>query len=91
MNDAEILDYVKFNLGLTTDLRDKYLLQIIKGARAELKESGIDPEGQSDSYIDNYDNYLADYAAYMYRNRGGEAELPRHLLFRRRNLIISHV
>lgn len=91
MTNEEILEIVKFNLGITLDGRDPYLLSIIRGARAELKQSGISPDGQTKAYKANYDMYLADYCSYLYRNRGGEGALPRHLQFRRHNLIMSHV
>lgn len=90
MTDREILEYVKFNLGLSTDIRDPYLEQIIRGAKGELKRSGIDPEGQDEDYKLHYDMYLVDYSAWLYRNRGGEGSLPEHLAFKRRNLIVGH-
>lgn len=90
MDDNAILELVKFNLGLTTDVRDKYLLQIIKSTRSQLKQSGIDPEGQSEDYCNEYYYYLSDEAAWLYRNRGGEIALSEGLRFRRNNLIIGH-
>lgn len=84
-----VLLLTKFNIGLTTDLRDEYLKSIINSAVGELKKSGIDPEGQSEDYFAEYTMYVADYSAWLYRNRGGEQELPRHLRFRRHNLILG--
>lgn len=91
MDNTEILKITKYSLGLTTDVRDEYLLHIIEGARGELKNSGIDPEGQTESYTYEYNLYLAEYSAWLYRSRGGEVALPRHLQFRRHNLIIGHI
>lgn len=90
MTDEQILEIVKYNLGLSTDVRDPYLLQIIKSARGELKRSGIDPSGQNDDYGLHYDMYLADYSAWLYRERGGATTLPKYLSFRRNNLIVDH-
>lgn len=90
MTDNEILELVKFNLGISTDVRDKYLLQIIKSTRSQLKNSGIDPEGQSTDYCNEYDLYLHDEVCWLYRNRGGELALAPGLRFRRNNLILGH-
>lgn len=90
MDKDTILEFVKYNLGLNTTVRDKYLSQIIEGAIAELKNSGINPDGQDESYIKEYETYLIDYSSWLYRNRGGETSLPRHLIFKRRNLQIGH-
>lgn len=90
MDDNDILRFVKANLGLTSEVRDEYLLQIIKGAKGELKGSGVTGEGQSEDYINEYEEYLVDYVSWMYRNRGGEEPLPRHLRFRRNNLILRY-
>ena len=90
MTDNEILELVKFNLGISTDVRDKYLLQIIKSTRSQLKNSGIDPEGQTDDYCNEYFYYLSDEVCWLYRNRGGEIKLSPGLRFRRNNLILGH-
>ena len=90
MSDEEILQIVKFKAGLTLDVRDTYILSIIKGARAELANSGIYPEGQDENYKAEYEMYLVDYAYWLYSTKG-ESALPRHLQFRRHNLIVGHV
>lgn len=90
MTDEQILELVKFNLGISTSVRDTYLLQIIKSTRSQLKNSGIDPEGQSEDYCNEYYLYLHDEVCWLYRNRGGEIALSSGLRFRRNNLIIGH-
>lgn len=90
MTDEQILEFVKFNLGLTSDTRDAYLQQIIDLTRGELKRSGIDKEGQDEAYCASYDIYLADYCAWLYRTRGGDEPLPQWLWHKRRNLIVGH-
>lgn len=90
MTDEEILNLVKSNLGISTDKRDQYLRQIIKSTRSQLKNSGIDPEGQSEDYKNEYDLYLSDEVAWLYRSYGGETALSPGLRFRRNNLILGH-
>ena len=90
MNDEQILELVKFNLGISTSVRDEYLKQIIKSTRSQLKNSGIDPEGQSEDYCNEYFYYLSDEVSWLYRNRGGEIALSPGLRFRRNNLILGH-
>lgn len=90
MTDREILQIVKYKAGLTMDVRDTYILDIIRGARAELKNSGVHPEGQDENYTAEYEMYLVDYSYWLYSTRG-EDVLPRHLRFRRNNLIVGHV
>lgn len=90
MDDQQILELVKFNLGISTTVRDEYLLHIIKSTRSQCKQSGIDPEGQSEDYINEYNLYLHDEVAWLYRSRGGETGRPEGLAFRRHNLIVGH-
>lgn len=90
MDNAEILLIVKANLGLTTDLRDKYLTSIIQAARGELSLKGVDPEGQEEAYRLSYDQYLADYSAWAYRTRGGTETMPKYLRLKLNDLIIAH-
>lgn len=89
MEIKDYLEYVKYNLGLSTTVRDKYLEKIIEGVISELNNSGISPEGQDESYRKEYENYVISYSAWMYENRGGVNTLPRFLSFRRHNLQIG--
>lgn len=91
MTNSEYLRFVKASLGLTSSVRDDYLEQIIKSVVSELKGSGIDPENQTEDYKAEYDMYVIDYSAFMYKTRGGETPLEGHLRFRRNNLILNHV
>ena len=90
MSNEEILELVKFNLGLMTDVRDKYLMTLIDGAIAELENKNVSPDGQTDSYQTAYYYFVHDYVAWMYRNRGGEIKLSPGLRLRLNNLIIGH-
>lgn len=91
MNDQDYLELVKANLGISSNARDAYLLKIIDGVIGELENSNICPNGQDESYRKAYEIYVIDYSAWMYRNRGGEESLPRHLEFRKHNLQIGHI
>lgn len=90
MDDKQILQLVKFNLGISTEGRDSYLLQLIKGAKSDLAKRNVKPEGQSEDYQNAYYYFLHDYVAWMYRNRGGETSLAPGLRFRLNNLIVEY-
>ena len=89
MNTQDILKFVKFNLGISTSVRDEYLEHIINSTISRLKRTGIDPEGQDNDYQNEYFSYVVDEACNMYRNRGGEIALPDGLRFRRNTLIVE--
>ena len=90
MTNEEILKYVKFNIGLSTSVRDEYLNFIIDSTISRLKRTGIDPEGKDTDYQNEYYAYVVDEVCNMYRNRGGETALPEGLRFRRNTLIASN-
>lgn len=85
----DLLKLVKLNLGLTEDVQDDYLRSIISAVIAELKLQDVDPDGQSDEYVTEYEAYVVDKSAWMYRYRGGEEPEPRYMEFRRHNLKVS--
>ena len=89
MDVEEILKFVKFNLGISTNVRDEYLKHIITSSIARLKRTGINPEGQDEDYKSEYFSYVVDEVSNMYRNRGGEIPLPEGLRFRRNTLIVE--
>lgn len=89
MDTQDILKFVKFNLGISTDLRDEYLNHIIESTISRLKRTGIDPEGQDNDYQNEYFSYVVDEVSNMYRNRGGETSLPDGLRQRRNTLIVE--
>lgn len=88
MNTDDILKYVKFNLSLSTSVRDEYLKFIIESTISRLKRAGIDPDGQNTDYQNEYFSYVVDEVCNMYRNRGGEIALPEGLTYRRNSLIV---
>lgn len=89
MQLSDYLEYVKYNLGLTSTVRDKYIEMIITSAIAELKNKGVDPEGQDESYIRLYEMVVVDLSAWKYRTRGGEGILPPYLRLAINNLIVG--
>lgn len=90
MSIEDTLEFVKYNLGLSTTVRDQYIKRIIESAEAELRNSGINPDEQEESYVKEYEMFLIDYSSWLYRNRGGDGSLPRHLIYKRHNLQIGH-
>lgn len=89
MDTKEILKFVKFNLGISTTIRDEYLTFIIESSLSRLKRAGADPEGQDEDYKHEYFMYVVDESAWIYRNRGGEIPLPIGLRERRNTLIVE--
>ncbi len=86
MNLEIVLQLVKENLGIKTDVRDGYLNTIIKGVIKELEdEKGLALDGSNDCHL----LFVADYSAWSYRNKDGAA-MPRHLQFRLHNMIIHN-
>lgn len=86
MNLGIVLQLVKENLGIKTDVRDGYLNAIIKGVIKELEdEKGLALDGNNDYHL----LFVVDYAVWSYRNKDG-AEMPRHLQFRLHNMIIHN-
>ncbi|NOW86772.1 hypothetical protein B0H39_004653 [Clostridium beijerinckii] len=86
MNLEIVLQLVKENLGIRTDVRDRYLNVIIKGVIKELEdEKGLALDGSNDYHL----LFVVDYIAWSYRNKDGAA-MPRHLQFRLHNMIIHN-
>lgn len=86
MDVETILTYVKFNLGLSTPVRDEYLKHIIETTISRTKRAGADPEGQDEMYQQEWFSYIVDASAYHYENRGN-AQLTEGLNHRLNSLI----
>lgn len=89
IDNNQILKFVKFNLGISTSVRDDYLNFLIESTIAREKRAGVDPEGQSEDYQSEYFSYIVDEVAQMYRNRGGEIGRPYGFTHRRNTLIME--
>ncbi|MGE4213779.1 MAG: hypothetical protein AB7E42_03255 [Anaerotignaceae bacterium] len=83
---SEVLALVKARLGISTAVRDVYLIAIIEGVMQEL--SGV--QGLILNPTDKVSiMFVADYAEYRYSNRDNPA-MPRHLQFRLHNLMVNN-
>lgn len=84
MNTA--LALLKARLGISTTVRDSYLLAILKGLINELQSQ----HGIKFDYMNNEQLlFLVDYASYRYENRD-QPNMPRHLQWRLHNLVIKY-
>jgi len=85
MDTSTVLELVKARLGISTTVRDTYLIAIIDGVIKELEdEKGIVLDSTNPYHL----MFVVDYATWRYQNRDSEGAMPRHLQFRLHNLII---
>lgn len=80
-----VLMLLKSNLQLSVDnanaARDSYLTALAKSAASEISARGITLDtGNTEDCI-----LIADYAAWLYRARAGNAGMPEHLRIRLNN------
>lgn len=89
MDISTILELVKARIGLTSTVRDRYLIAIIEGVMGELEdEEGLVLDGTSPHHL----IFVADLACWRYENRGQAGHTPEHLRYRRRKLFFkSHL
>lgn len=86
MDQTQTLALVKARLGITTAVRDTYLVAIISGVIDELtKEKGITLNADDAHHL----MFVVDYATWRYQSRDESGAMPRHLQYRLHNLIIS--
>lgn len=86
MYTATILDLIKARIGISTDVRDTYLLAIIDGIIKELEdEKGIALDSENDNQL----MFIVDYATWRYQSRDSSGAMPQHLMWRLRNLYVS--
>jgi len=87
MNTATILELVKSRLGISSIVRDAYLISIIESVINELEdEKGI----TLDSKSMNHTMFIVDYATWRYQSRDSEKGIPRHLQFRLHNIMLHN-
>jgi len=85
MDTSTVLELVKARLGISTTVRDTYLIAIIDGVIKELEdEKGIVLDSTNPYHL----MFVVDYATWRYQNRDSDGAMPRHLQFRLHNLII---
>lgn len=87
MNTATILELMKARLGISSNVRDTYLIAIIESVIKELEgEKGIILEGENM----NHTMFLVDYATWRYQSRDSSGDMPKHLKWRLKNLFIHN-
>lgn len=86
MDTATILDLVKARSGISTDVRDTYLLAIIEGIITELEgEKGIVLDNENQNHL----MFVVDYSVWRYQSRDSTGDMPKHLHWRLRNLYLN--
>ncbi|MBC1744028.1 hypothetical protein HCA06_13320 [Listeria welshimeri] len=86
MNTDTILELVKAREGISSNVRDTYLLAIIDGVIQELEnEKSIALDEKDASHL----MFVVDYTSWRYNNRDSD-NMPRHLQYRLHNLIIQY-
>lgn len=86
MDKDNILEIVKAKLGIRTGVRDDFLEAIIGGVLDEIEiEKGIklDPENN------NHLMFVVDLSSWRYQGRDEKGDMPKHLMWRYRNLYVS--
>jgi hypothetical protein len=80
-----VLNLLKIDLGITHNLRDAFLIPLIKGSQIEIEKRGIklDLNNTADQML------LSDYAAWSYRKRQEDLPLANNIQHRLRNRIIE--
>ncbi|EAC8096514.1 hypothetical protein LSA93_002619 [Listeria innocua] len=86
MNTDTILELVKAREGISSNVRDTYLLAIIDGVIQELENEKSIALDEKDA---NHLMFVVDYTSWRYNNRDSD-DMPRHLQYRLHNLIIQY-
>ncbi|EAG6959002.1 hypothetical protein AB952_12230 [Listeria monocytogenes] len=86
MNTDTILELVKGREGISSNVRDTYLLAIIDGVIQELENEKSIALDEKDA---NHLMFVVDYTSWRYNNRDSD-DMPRHLQYRLHNLIIQY-
>jgi len=85
MDTSTVLELVKARLGISTNVRDTYLLAIVDGVIKELEdEKGIILDSTNSYHL----MFVVDYSTWRYQNRDSEGAMPRYLQYRLHNLIV---
>ena len=80
----KILKLLKLDLGITHGLRDEYFTHLLISSISELERKGI----SFDSYAEDDQFLVMDYAAWNYRKRQENVSLPINLQMRIRSRIL---
>lgn len=85
MDTILILSLLKLDLGITTNGRDEYFINLIEGSIKEIERKGITLD------LNNIDDQmlLSDYSAWKYRKRQEDIPLAQNIQLRIRNRIVK--
>lgn len=84
MNDETMLQMLKIDLGITTDIYNDRLTQYITAAKAELEREGV---VLTNSIADG--NLVIQYAAWMWRKRDTGEGMPRMIRWQINNRLFG--
>ncbi|MGT2951592.1 hypothetical protein BU202_08220 [Streptococcus cuniculi] len=85
MDNYKLLELLKLKLGISTDLRDKFLKSLLSAVESEIENVlGI----TLDNNRTDHTHFIVDYAYHRYTNRES-ASIPRHLQWRMHNLALE--
>lgn len=84
MNDETMLQMLKIDLGITTDIYNTRLTQYITTAKAEIEREGV---ALTESIADG--NLVIQYAAWMWRKRDTGEGLPRMIRWQINNRLFG--
>lgn len=83
----EVLELVKYDLGIRSDTRDSYLLALIEATKNQVEKVHglkLDPNDA------NHTLFLASYSAWRYKTRNEDNGMPRWLQWQLHNLVITN-
>jgi len=87
MDISTVLELVKAGLGISTTVRDAYLLAIIEGVIKELEdEKGITLDESNANHL----MFAVDYSKWRYQSHNESGAMPRHLQFRLHNIMVHN-
>ena len=86
MSTETMLQMLKIDLGITTNLYDERLQQYLQTARAEIEREGVSLS-PSDSVPDA--NLIVQYAAWMWRKRDTGEGIPRMIRWQINNRLFG--
>lgn len=87
MNDTLMLEMLKVDLGISTAAYDERLTQYLSSARAAITIEGIDLD---DTLVSDC-NLIIMYAAWLWRKRDTNENMPRSLRWQLNNRLFSEV
>lgn len=84
MDSVTKLRLLKQNLQLLTDSNDDFLRTLLKQAESLMSREGIKDDESTDYHL-----CIVDYAAFLFRKRNGDMQMPRFLRYELNNLLFS--